>query len=158
MSAILRDPSRSTARVHAAGASKTPIHRDREVKRQERDKAAQLPLDLLIPLRIGLGLNERGHWTKQAARVEREKRAALLVLQHSGPAPARAGLPMRCVLTRVTPSAFADSDNVIAGLKSVRDAVAEWLGTGDAWDGPVTWDYDQVRGEWGVRVRVEEVP
>lgn len=167
---IRRDPTRATARVRAAGASRTPIHRDRKVKGQEGDNIGtaaalvrvNLPpgvlADLLIPLRTGTGLNERGHWTKQAARVEREKTAALRDLRYSGPAPTRAGLPMRCLLTRVTPENFADSDNVVAGLKSVRDAVAAWLGTGDAWDGPVTWDYDQQRGPWAVRVRIEEIP
>lgn len=41
---------------------------------------------------------------------------------------------------------FPDSDNLIASLKSCRDAVAAWLGTTDSTRGPITWRYRSCRG------------
>jgi hypothetical protein len=45
-----------------------------------------------------------------------------------------------------------------ASLKHVRDAVGEWLGTGDAPSAPVAWRYEQQRAKaYAVSVRVEAV-
>lgn len=48
-----------------------------------------------------------------------------------------------------------DSDNVVASLKYVRDAVALLLGVDDGCDGPVVWEYDaEPDGPHGVRVEL----
>ncbi|MCZ7635727.1 MAG: hypothetical protein M5U12_06595, partial [Verrucomicrobia bacterium] len=49
----------------------------------------------------------------------------------------------------------ADGDNLIAGCKHLRDAIAAWLGVDDA-DAQVAWEYAQIatRGIEGVAVSI----
>jgi hypothetical protein len=49
-----------------------------------------------------------------------------------------------------------DSDNLVGGLKPLRDAIAAWLGLDDR-DDTVAWEYHQVvtRGGEGVAVKLE---
>lgn len=123
------------------------------------------PLVLVLEgLRTTTGLNAREHWRARSARVEREHNHvdAHLSMRFRGhmwgdPSAFRAHVgppPYVVTLTRVSPR-LADDDNAIAGLKGIRDRIADWLGTGDGPTSPVRWRYDQVRGPWAVRVRIE---
>ena len=117
-------------------------------------------LDLQVPLRTTTGLNAREHWRTRARRVAYEKALALAYLNQR-PKLRRdpADLPLLVTLTRSSPaSKLPDDDNVVAGLKAVRDAIGEWLGCGDAPDAPVSWRYRAERGPWAVRITIEEVP
>lgn len=121
---------------------------------------AGLLLQLSIPLRTTTGLNAREHFRVRARRVAAEKELVRLFLSQRrklrrGPAD----LPLLVTLTRTSPaSKLPDDDNLAGGLKAVRDAVGEWLGTGDAPDAPVSWRCRTERGPWAVQIRIEEVP
>jgi hypothetical protein len=108
-------------------------------------------------LRTTTGLNAREHWRARSRRVAFEKDVTREWLNRRRAPPS--GRKLLVTLTRVSPaSKLPDDDNVVAGLKAVRDAVGEWLGCGDAPDAPVSWRYRAERGEWAVRITVEEVP
>lgn len=53
---------------------------------------------------------------------------------------------------------ISDQDNLVAGAKALRDAIARWLNVDDA-DRVVRWEYGQVQtaGEEGTVVRIEIV-
>lgn len=130
----------------------------RDCLRKAKEQQPRTTLvDIVVPLRTTTGQNVREHWAVRSKRVAFERDRTGLALRYSGPPPTRAGLPMLCTLTRIGPR-LCDSDNLQGGLKAVRDEVGAWLGTGDAHDGPVTWDYKQERGAWGVRVTIQEIP
>jgi len=101
-----------------------------------------------IPIRTGRGMNGREHWRARAARVKKE-RAAIGWALKSATKPA---IPCSVLLTRCAPSNGLDDDNLAGSLKSVRDAVAEWLGVDDRDRMTVRYRYAQRRGPWGVRV------
>ena len=118
-------------------------------------------------LRTNRGLNAREHWRARASRVLREKtfidtRLSILFrgLMWGDPSSFRAAVgppPYTVTITRISPR-LADDDNVIGGLKSIRDELAAWLGTGDGPKAPVRWRYSQeqsIGGKWGVRARIE---
>lgn len=52
-----------------------------------------------------------------------------------------------------------DDDNLRAGCKAVRDAIAAWFGLddGERW---IVWDYSQLetRGRVGLAVKIEAIP
>jgi hypothetical protein len=52
-----------------------------------------------------------------------------------------------------------DRDNLVGGLKHLRDAVAASLGLDDA-DHLIAWEYAQIetKGRTGVVVRIESIP
>ena len=111
---------------------------------------------LWIPLRTKTGLNSREHWAVRAKRVQRERKATrwfwkthdMWVLEgYRG--------PLVVTMTRASPSTRpADMDNVVGGLKGVRDQIASQLGRDDG-DRMITWVYDTRKGAWGVDVFIE---
>lgn len=120
----------------------------------------------MAPFRTTTGLNVREHFMARKRRVDRERaRTATELWLAAGPRGVLPGDPSRfrervgpgpyvVTLTRISPR-LADDDNAIGALKSIRDEIAKWLGTGDGPDAPVTWKYLQDRGLAGVRVRIE---
>lgn len=73
-------------------------------------------------------------WPVRARRRRRER--ALVARALAG---IHAPDPPWCVtLTRTAPR-LMDSDNLLGSFKSVRDEIADWLGTDDGPGGPVTW-------------------
>lgn len=101
-----------------------------------------------VPIKTGRGLNAREHWAQRSRRVKSEREAVGWMLLGKRPE-----LPCVVRLTRIAPSKGLDGDNLQGSLKAVRDSVAQWLGVDDA-DARVTWQYDQQRGEYGVRVEI----
>jgi hypothetical protein len=95
------------------------------------------------------GMNTREHFRVRIKRVKAEKAVVLWEL-HQRPHPP---LPCTVLLTRVAPSNGLDDDNLAGALKSVRDAVADWLGVDDARRETVRYRYSQTRGPWGVRIQ-----
>lgn len=104
---------------------------------------------IAIPgLRTGRGGNNREHWAGRARRVRAEREAvSWSLLGRTKPT-----LPCVVLLTRVAPSAGLDDDNLAGALKSVRDAVAQWLGVDDRDRETVRYEYAQRRGKWGVEI------
>lgn len=99
-------------------------------------------------LRTVPGMNTREHHMARHRRVRSEK-AAVLWLLTGKPKPA---LPCVVTLTRLAPSSGLDDDNLAGALKSVRDAVAAWLGVDDKLVGVVRYVNQQRRAPWGVRI------
>ena len=115
-------------------------------------------LEFFIPIRTTTGLNAREHWAVKAKRVKRERQATRFfwTAQRVGLNLA-AGMHWRIELVRYAPGNPPDGDNVVAGLKAVRDQLAEQLGISDG-DRRHLWFYGSRRGHWGVRVRIHQDP
>lgn len=104
-------------------------------------------LDIAIPLRLGNGLNDRGHWRSKARQVKHEREAvAWALLMTPAPSP-----PLVVTITRISPGNGIDDDNLAGSAKAVRDRIAAWLGVDDG-DGRVHYRYAQRRGPWGVEI------
>lgn len=102
---------------------------------------------ILVPIRTTTGLNSREHFRVKAKRVKAERDATAWKLAGQ-PKPA---IPCSVRLTRVGPRS-CDDDNLIGGLKAIRDEVAKWLGVDDRHRHQVRYVYDQKRGPWGVEI------
>lgn len=103
-------------------------------------------------LRVNNPCNTRRHW-RTVAREAREAKAAVARSLATKKPPA--GARWVVTLTREGRGVL-DDDNLAAALKHARDAVAAWLGTGDAPSAPVAWRYEQRRAKgYAVTVRVE---
>lgn len=94
----------------------------------------------LDEVRLVAEVNDRQHWTARSLRARR---------QHEAVRDALVGMlvpagPWVVTITRESPG-MPDSDNVTGSAKHVRDAVAAWLGTGDAPTAPVRWVTQHVR-------------
>lgn len=103
---------------------------------------------ILVPIRLGRGLNDRGHFMAKARKVKKEREAVSWALVKAE----KPAIPCVVTLTRICPGGRGlDSDNLQGACKAVRDAVAQWLGVDDASD-QVRYEYGQGRGPWGVRI------
>lgn len=99
-------------------------------------------------------LNVREHHYARARRVSAERLATAAALCAVDATAFRAAPAVRVTLTRVAPR-LLDSDNMVGGLKGVRDEVAKWLKKSDAPGSGVEWIYSQERGAVGVRIELE---
>lgn len=111
----------------------------------------------LAPLRTRTGLNVREHWAARAKRVKRERTAGQFAAKSAvaGADPWwTEGRRYVVTLTRVGPRT-CDDDNLLGALKGFRDGVADALQVDDGNTKAVRWAYQQERGPWGVRVRLE---
>lgn len=93
------------------------------------------------------GQNNREHPMARHRRVKAEKQMIAWALWRKQ----KPRLPCTCVLTRVAPSNGLDDDNLSGSLKSVRDAIAEWLEIDDGGES-VRWLYNQRRGPYAVEI------
>lgn len=111
---------------------------------------------LWMPIRTGTGLNQREFWAAKATRVRRERQATrwFWKIHHMFPLEGFRG-PMRITLERHSPSTRkADLDNVVGGLKGVRDELCAIIGRDDG-DETILWRYTQWKGPWGVKILIE---
>jgi hypothetical protein len=113
-------------------------------------------IEVLLPVRTWSEANQRGHWGKRARRAKKQRAAARLLVR-----AARAVLPksgtVAITLTRIAPRAL-DTDNLAAGLKAVRDGVADALRVDDG-SSRIEWRYAQEKGkpdEYAVRVAIHQ--
>ena len=104
---------------------------------------------LIDGLRTVPGMNSREHYMSRFRRVRDEKERVGWELKRLLEKP-----PVPCVvtLTRLAPSNGLDDDNLVGSLKSVRDAVADWIGVDDKDRATVRYEYAQQRGPWAVGV------
>jgi hypothetical protein len=112
------------------------------------DGVDPMKLSFELPLRVASKANERTHWAIKARDAKRERMAARAKFPHG---EARALLVV--TLTRLGPRAL-DSDNLAGSMKNIRDGIADALRIDDA-SPLVRWEYEQERGEYAVRVKVE---
>lgn len=102
---------------------------------------------ILVPIRTTTGQNAREHFRVKAKRVKAERTATAAAL-YGKPKPP---IPCSVRLVRVGPRS-CDDDNLIGGLKAIRDEVAKWLGVDDRHRNQVRYVYEQKRGPWGVEI------
>lgn len=103
---------------------------------------------LVVPMRTIPGMNTREHFRVRVKRVRAEKEVIAWELAKLD----KPAIPCSVLLTRYAPSNGLDDDNLTGALKSVRDAVATWLGVDDAKRETVRYRYSQARGAWGVGI------
>jgi hypothetical protein len=100
--------------------------------------------------------NERCHWAVRRRRFQ-EQAGALRTAWEASPFAVVESwehlLPLRVTFTRVGKRKL-DTDNLSGGFKGLRDALAELLGIDDG-DELLTWEYQQERGQPGVRLHIE---
>lgn len=101
--------------------------------------ATSKPLTVRLPFHTVSEANTHQHWRPKAERVKAQRGtvAAYLRLQRL---PA---LPAVVTLTRCSPGTL-DGDNLAAGLKAIRDGVADAYSINDR-DPRLTWCYEQRR-------------
>ena len=106
---------------------------------------------VVVEMRTVPGMNVREHPMSRHRRVKAEKDVIAWELVKAAKPP----IPCTCLLTRITPGwRELDDDNLAGALKSVRDAVAEWLGVDDGDRMTVRYRYaQQTKGPWGVRIQ-----
>lgn len=104
-------------------------------------------------LRVNNPNNNRRHWRPVAREARATKAAVHRALAAVTPP---AGARWTVTMTREGRGVLDEDCGLNASMKHVRDAVGEWLGTGDAPDAPVAWRYEQRRAKgYAVEVRVE---
>jgi hypothetical protein len=104
-----------------------------------------------ILMRTVPGMNTREHWRTRARRVKAEHEVCSWELARVE----RVQVPCSVLLTRCSPGNPLDDDNLAGALKTVRDAVALWLGVDDRHSDTVRYRYTQhrtKRGDWRVRI------
>jgi hypothetical protein len=115
-------------------------------------------IEFFVPIRATFTLNSREHWSARARKRKAERNAVAIAYRVSAklmPRTAQALMlaPVLVTLTRVGPRKL-DDDNVQGALKAIRDEVAAQLGLDDG-DPRITWKYEQAKGDYAVRVRIE---
>jgi hypothetical protein len=105
--------------------------------------------EIIVPIRLSLGLNAREHFRVRAKRVRVEREVIHLMLWGLNLPP----LPATITLTRIG-KRKCDDDNVPGGAKAVRDEIAAIYGVDDGSD-LYQWRYAQEIGkEYGVRITI----
>lgn len=111
-------------------------------------------MTVTLPIKITSPANgSHGHWAADAKRRKDQRTITKWGLMGQPKPP----LPVVVTLTRIGVRDL-DDDNLAAGFKSVRDEVAAWLGCGDSKRDPITWVYEQQRGEprqYAITINVE---
>jgi hypothetical protein len=104
-----------------------------------------------LPIRIVSEMNLREHWRSRHRRFQSQKTDFVWSMVGHHPQSKRA----RITLTRLAPRKL-DDDNLAAGFKAIRDAVADWIGVDDG-STSLTWVYrqEQVSKRYAIRLEVE---
>lgn len=103
--------------------------------------------------------NSSEHWTVKRKRHQKQKEQVKKAFLVEKPSIA---IPCTVVLTRISPRALDEHDNLRTSLKWVVDAVADYILPGKAAGRAddckeIKWEYKQVRGgvrEYGVRIEI----
>ncbi len=106
-------------------------------------------MKITIPIRLVSEANVKEHWGAKYRRSKEQKRIMGLFINK--PFLKKLGVVKKVKLTRICKRCY-DSDNLARSFKSVRDFIADVLGTNDAWGG-IEWKYDQRKGDHGIEVQ-----
>lgn len=121
-----------------------------------------MKIEFTIPMTKSLMVsecNKSEHW---AIKSKRHKQQKAVVRYFFNPYLESVKLPISIRIVRISPRTL-DFDNMVGGLKWVRDALAEGLISGLApgradGDERITWDYAQEKGkvrEYAIRIEME---
>lgn len=130
-----------------------------------------MKLDVIIPINLGRGQNNREHWRSTKARADKEKAATTAAVLDALAAQGLTGFTslgpttgMRVTFLRPFHAGHPlDTDNLSGAFKYPRDAVARCFGLDDATD-RIFWRYVQCKGDkkrpdgMHARCRVEILP
>ena len=133
----------------AACASNAQLVRDLRAIAFRLCPQERLLLEISFPLRLVSPLNAREPWRRKADRIAEEKKISTLHLWSRGGRSGARFLPCRVEMVRAygKGSRAFDTDNAEAAFKGVRDAVAEWVRTGDQEGSGVSWTVRQEPAE-----------
>lgn len=94
----------------------------------------------------------RIHWSKQHRHASEQRELGQMLTRRSlGPVE---GGKWLVTFKRIAPCPL-DSDNLASAFKSIRDGVADALGTDDKWMGNIEWAYDQTKAKaYGIRIEI----
>lgn len=113
-----------------------------------------------LPLKLGAGLNNRGHWRVAARRAKHEREVAGMLVGNAAQAwIGGTSFPALIVTMMRLSAGTLDDDNLQGACKHVRDGIADAFGVPDN-DPRIVWRYAQERckrGQYGVRVEIEVV-
>lgn len=111
-----------------------------------------------LPVKIKSPNGGRGHWKAYHYGYSRPVREAVGLAVKYNVGAERAVGSLTVTLTRIAPRKL-DLDNLVAGMKPVRDGVADGLGMRDDRESrSLSWQYAQMRGipgEYGLRISIE---
>ena len=115
-------------------------------------------IEIVIPIRTVSESNMREHWSAKHKRHRQQKGIVTMYLRHNGE------IQLPCIIKILrTSKRFLDDDNLVASMKSIRDAIAEFitpgLAPGRADDNKsISWQYDQIKGDYAVIIQVFAIP
>lgn len=116
-------------------------------------------ISVMVPIQTVSEMNRRDHWAKRHRRSREQKDLVTLMLRTAKFDRTRLVAPFVVKMTRVSPGAIKDSDNLAASTKAARDAIAAFLGVDDAdllGAGQVQWIVAQERGKaYGLRIEID---
>jgi hypothetical protein len=115
-------------------------------------------LDAMLPLRPINAMNVREHWSKRAARAQKQRRDTYYGLLSIKPSPQPPGR-LEVTMTRLYPPTGRpmDSDGIAASFKAIRDGIADWLGIDDG-SARVEWKYRQEKHAiFAIRVQINDL-
>ena len=118
---------------------------------------------ITLPIKTVSEANSHTHWRVRAKRAKAQRAAAKLScaapFAREGFVTEVFGMPLLAItMTRISPSAGLDSDNLPSSMKHLRDGVADALGVDDR-DRRIVWSYAQERGPakaYAVRIEVRQ--
>lgn len=113
-------------------------------------------VEITVPIRIRSTPNERVHWAVKHRR-NLEHDAAVTYSLAGSRVQLRAIADADSILVTLTRIGvkLLDTDNLAAGFKATRDAIARCLGIDDG-DARIAWRYTQeAGGKYAVRIRIE---
>lgn len=118
-----------------------------------------MKVEVTVPVQTVSESNRRDHWRQKHKRTSQQKNITTLLLRSSsGFDPAKMPPPYHVKLTRVSPGAIRDSDNLLSSTKAIRDAVAAFLGVDDAdllASRQVSWSVAQEKqAKYAVRIEI----
>ena len=136
-----------------AAAGEEPTSRKRKPPCARSKRVGQWSIILTLSCRVKSEANSRDHWTVKRRRAEIQSDALYLALAGSGLTSHQPPLPVVVTWRRIGWQEM-DDDNLRSAFKSLRDAIAKWLGCDDGDRAAVEWRYEDVPGEPGVVVTV----
>lgn len=108
-------------------------------------------IEFTLPLRLNSSLNKREHWRVTAKRKKEHRDMAYIeTFMHVLPKA-----PFVVTLTRIGKRKLDAHDNLRDACKFVVDGIAKGLGVDDGDTMNVEWRYEQEKGDYAVRIKIE---
>jgi len=140
-------------KLQAAAGITAATPRKRNTSDVRTRSAGRWSITLTLACRVVSSANRRDHWSVLHRRAEIQREALNHALAAAGLTDHTPPLPVVVTWNRSGWQSM-DDDNLGISFKSLRDALAKWLGVDDG-DPVVSWRYTQTTGEPVVTVTIE---